>query len=114
MHGRPLSPDDAAERRRRWWRRGHRPEVGGAAVVAGEVRRAGHRHQAQPSAPQILAGALIVTAAAIYLLLHAPPGQNIVYMHVYPREKRPRLQILHMILHHNKIPRGKNKPVSPL
>jgi hypothetical protein len=35
-------------------------------------------------------------------------------MHVYPREKRPRLQILHMILHHNKIPRGKNKPVSPL
>lgn len=51
-----LSPDDAAERRRRRRRRrrGHRPEVGGAAVVAaGQVRRARHRYQAQPSAPQI-------------------------------------------------------------
>lgn len=74
MHGRPLAPDDAAERRRRWWRRGHRPQVGGATIVAGEVRRARHRHQAQPSAPQIiLIGALVVTAA-IYLLLNASYG----------------------------------------
>ena len=61
-----LSQDDAAERRRRL------PEVGGAvgAQTRGNAR---HRHQAQPSAPQILGGALLVVTAAIiiiYLLLH--------------------------------------------